>query len=891
MPIGPGARFGPYAVDSLLGTGGMGEVYLATDTRLHRTVAIKVLPQPLADNATRRERFTREARAAAGLSHPHICALYDVGEEDGRPFLVMEHLDGETLADRLRRGPLPLAEAVRCGIQIADALEHAHRQGVVHRDVKPSNVMLTRTGAKLLDFGLARLHEPDQIFTGSLAAVSSAQTESLTDEGTIVGTVQYMAPEQIEAGPVDDRTDLFALGVVLFEMATGKPAFEGTSAASLIAAVLERTPPAVSATRASVGAEATPPLLDQIVARCLAKNPDERWQTASDLRQALTWVAESSSPGALGAPVRQSRSRLAWIAGSVLLGGGLAAAALMLNADRASEARPWRYVVPAPENTTFNPAGSFQALSPDGSQLAFIAAAPQGGTALWILRSADSVAPKQIAGTAGAYHPFWSPDGRYVAFGAAGKLKRLEIATGLTETVADGWFTAASWGAAGVILQAVNRPGEAGPRMLHRVPATGGESLPATTLDSARSETAHAAPHFLPDGRHFLFLARSTNPQFDGTLYVGSLDSSDRVLLGHKRSAAIYASGFLLFMRDQTLLAQRFDTGTLTLTGEPSVVAENVDKPAAQLRGSISASQTGILAYRPATLTELVWFDRNGRRIESVGDPGHYADPSLSPDGQRIAVARKDPANGHLDVWVIDVKRRAPSPFTLAETPERRPLWSTDGSRLAYLSSARIVWKPLDGTGKEEELIGALTSFDAPDSWSPDGALVYEAFDGVTTRLWMAPAGDRKAVALSAAGRTELQGQVSPDGQWLAYVANEAGRYDVYVRRFPTGEGKTVVSPAGGIEPAWRRDGKELFFLAADRFLMSVSVKSGPSLDVSSPAPLFETKMSTVVNNTMVRNQYAVFQDGQRFLINQPTGSAPSIVVVVNWPGTLKASQ
>ena len=894
MSIAPGARLGPYEVETLLGSGGMGEVYRATDSRLGRTVAIKVLPQSVADNPTRRERFTREALAIAGLSHPHICALYDVGEQDGHPFLVMEHLEGESLADRLSRGPLALDELLRHGIEISDALDHAHRHGVVHRDLKPANVMLTRTGVKLLDFGLARLQGRDEIFTGSLSTGSPALTESLTNEGTIIGTVQYMAPEQLEAGAVDGRTDIFAFGAVLFEMATGRSAFEGGSTASVMAAVLERTPAPVSTTRASTGREPSSRLLDQIVARCLAKHPDARWQTASDLQQALAWVGDGLSPLPEPTPRRRDRSFLVWTAGGLVLAAAVLAIALMLTRARpASDTRSWRYLVPAPDSASFNPSPTFQALSPDGIHLAFTAAAPQGSTALWI-RSSDSVSPRVIPGTVGAYHPLWSPDGRFVAFGAAGALKRMELATGLIETVTEGWFTAASWGSSDTLLLSLSGGADpSGARPLYRVAATGGERLPATTLDPGRSETAHTHPHFLPDGRHFLFLANSTNPEFDGVLYVGLLDSKERVSLFRSMSAASYASGYLLFMQDQTLLGRRFDPTRFTLSGDPVVIASEVDRggPTGR-RGSVSVSQNGILAYRPVRQTQLVWLDRTGRSIGPIAEPDFYRDPSLSPDEQKVAVSRQDPTTNNADIWIIDLTRPVPARFTQADAAERQPLWTPDGTRLAYRSGTSIVWKRSDGAGVEEPLVGNLSGFDQPFSWTHEGRiLVYGAFDGKATHIWMTSiAGDRKALPLPATSGNDLQGQVSADGRWLAYASNEAGQYEVYVQRFPTGEDKVAVSRGGGSEPTWRRDGKELFYLAADRSLMAVSVNTTSGLKLSSPARLFETTMSTVVNNTLTRNQYVVTGDGQRFLVNQPAGSPPAIVVVVNWPAALGRS-
>jgi serine/threonine protein kinase len=885
-----GTQLGPYVIGRLLGRGGMGEVYHATDTRLHRTVAVKVLRQHRADDASRRERFVREARAIASLAHPHIRALYDVGDENGLQFLVMEYLDGDTLAERLRRGALPLSQVLRHAIEIADALDHAHRQGLIHRDLKPANVMLTQSGAKLLDFGLVKQQTGDTTF-GAPDETSAAETESLTEEGVTVGTVQYMAPEQLEELPVDERTDVFAFGAVIYEMATGRRAFEGNSKASLIAAILEHEPLPVSMALAS-GAVSSPLLLDHVVSKCLAKNPNHRWQTIGDLRDALTWLAEHVSQNERVIGFRQHRrppSRAVWLTATLICVGVVAGTVTTLISDRnrtRNGAHPMRWLLPAPEGTTFDPASQFLAVSPDGTHIAFVASSGESRNALWV-RPLDALVPRKLVD--GAAQPFWSPDSHFIAFNGEGPLKKVELATGLVTPLADVFVTSGSWNRDGTLLVSIY-PGERryGPRRLYMTSASGGSLTAATMLDPARGETAHTLPNFLPDGRHFLFSASASQ---EGMLYVGSLGSSDRIKLFPDHSRAAYASGYLLFARDETLLAQPFDTTTLRLEGEPAVVAKNVERSRVSQVASFSVSQTGVLAYRPVTQSELVWFDRNGRPLGSIGEPAHYANPALSPDEQKVAISRHDPVTSQSDIWVIDLNQRLPSKLTFAASSEGKPLWSPDGNVLVYKSGSSLVMKTSNGDGPEERLLDNLSGSDGPLDWSRDGrGLIYSTFDSATsTDVWMLRLdGGHERIPLLETGPGHVQRAVSPDGRWMAYVSSEGGRYDVYVRPFPSGDGKWLISPSGGIEPSWRRDGKELFYLAPDGSLMAVAIDTASTFKAGPPARLFETKVSTVVNTNFNRNQYVASADGQRFLVNQPTGKPASIVVVVDWPAELK---
>ncbi len=895
MSLAPGSRLGPYEVLSLVGAGGMGEVYRARDTRLARSVAIKVLPPHAGDQPISRQRLEREARAVSSLSHPHICSLFDIGEQDGVQFLVMEYLEGESLAQRLVRGPLPLDQALRHAIEIADALDHAHRAGVVHRDLKPANILLHSVGgrqfgetpsAKLLDFGVARLRAQERS--------PSDQSETLTERGTIVGTVQYMAPEQLEEKDVDGRTDMFAFGAVIYEMLTGRQAFTGSSKASVIAAILERDPPSlldVQNERAPQGNRemtSVPPLLAQIVSRCLAKNPNDRWQTARDLAQALKWVGrDGSGPTATILPPRGRRLRLAWLAAGLLAAIASLTALTVLSvwSRRATtDARAIRLTVSPPPNESFSESSASWALSPDGHNLVFLATFGQGERALW-LRSLDSLEARPIPGTVGASQPFWSADGRFLGF-VSGGLKKIDVTGGVAQALAAASAQSGTWNQDGVILFRSPNDGR-----LFQVLAAGGPARPVTTLDLSRAETAHAWPQFLPDGRHFLYLARSSRPDDDNAAYVASLDSPDRVRLMSSDSHVAYASpGHLVFMRGNTLFAQSFDDRRLRLVGEPVPIAEHVERTPGSQRGAFSVSQTGVLAYRPIAETQLIWFDRGGRRLEQIGPRGHYRDPALSPDARQVAVARFDPDAGTTDIWLIELARGIASRFTFDPASEETPLWSPDGRRILFRAQQRFFAKASNGTESGMPLTGPLGSA-TPNAWRGDGVIYSGSGPGSGSDVWLLPAtGDRKAVPLVQTRFAEWHGVPSPDGRWMAYVSSESGRNEVYVRPFPSGEGKWQVSIAGGIEPAWRGDGTEIFYIAENRKLMAVPIKTGAAVEAGTPVALFETAMSSSPNQGYTRNQYAVTADGQRFLVNQQAdGAFPApIMVVVNWPATLK---
>jgi serine/threonine protein kinase len=884
----PGALVGPYRLEGVVGEGGMGQVYKARDTRLGRTVAVKVLAPELAHDPEFRSRFEREARAISHLEHPHICPLYDVGEQDGTAYLVMPHLQGETLAERLTRGALPIELALTTAAEIADALDAAHTVGITHRDLKPANIFLTKSGVKLLDFGLAK----STVSLGRGSDHATMAGSELTRPGIVLGTVPYMAPEQLEGKETDARTDLFALGVVIHEMATGRPAFAGEHQANLISAIMSSHPPPVSTLRpdAPVG-------LDRVVAACLSKDPEARWQSARDVRRALLWLLDPVTPQS-SAPASKRWQRHLVPAGAALVLGALIASfaqSLFSDGEEATDPRAFRFEIFPPEGAAFAMSPAFMAVSPDGRSLAWHGPNAQGETGVWV-RSLDSPEARMLPGTAGGVQPFWSPDSRSLAFAAGGKLKRIELSGGLAQTLADSpGGRSGTWSREGFI---VTTP-VAG--ALHKVPAMGGSPSPATILDTTRGETDHVWPHFLPDGKRFLYLARSTQPEHDGVVYVASLDSTDRVALFQSDSHVVYVpEGYLLFMQSDTLVAQPFDLTSLRTTGEPLPVAERLEINTETRRGAFSASHNGVVAFRPVGETQLTWFDRSGRQLGVVGPAGRYRNPALSPDEQRLAVARIDRETGAPDIWLIELARGVTSPFTSHPALDDMPIWSPDGTEIVFRTMregrSQLYRKTASGGEPEQAVLATASRGRIPFDWSADGRFVIFGDDDAHTRfafdLWRADVRDGgEAVPFLQTRFNETQAQLSPDGQWVAYVSNDSGRNEISVSRFPSGEGKWRLSTAGGVEPRWRGDGKEVFFVALDQSLMAVPVMTGPTVQAGVPVRLFQTGMRGTLMSSYVRNQYVSTADGQRFLIDHlPRGRAPSssITVMVNWVATLR---
>ena len=900
MPLTSGTRLGPYEVISPAGAGGMGEVYRARDTRLERTVAIKILPEHLSCNPEAKQRFDREARAISSLNHPNICTLYDVGHQDGIDYVVMEFLEGETLADRLTKGPLSPEQVLKYGIEICEGLEKAHRGGVTHRDLKPGNVMLTKTGAKLMDFGLAKAAsvKPASSLTATLSGPSAdrpSADQPLTARGMIVGTFQYMSPEQIEGKEADARSDIFALGAVLYEMATGKRAFEGKSTTSVIAAILERNPAPISAVRPMF-----PRALDNVVRTCLEKDPDDRWQSIRDLRTNLEWIAEGNGAVALSAAHHSPwRERAAWMLAVALLCAVAIFAVGRYRSPAAGETvhfsvnPPEKAVFSGPPNITV-PVPQF-ALSPDGRAIVFVANSTGGDPVIW-LRSMDQVTARPLPGTEHAQFPFWSPDSRWLGFFAEGKLKKIPGAGGPVQVLADvADAFGGSWGAGdNVIFGKLSSS-------IFRVSSSGGIVTEVTKMDTIQK--AHRWPQFLPDGRHFLFHVQGGDPERRG-IYVGSLEGGTQKFLLRTESSALYAwPGYLLYLEGDTLLGQGFDAVHLELKGEPFTVAEHVGRSTGFNIG-VSASGTGMLAYAAAMLQRgrLTWFDRAGNSLNSVGVEGDYSDFRLSHDGQMLAVSLVDPKVWNPDIWLIDLMRGGPSRFTVGSDLSAAPVWSPDGARIVFRTNrngqTELYAKSAGGGGNEEVVLTYGTQheagIDTPNlvcsDWSPDGRYVIASVPQQSTGddLWLIPmmSGDKKPFKFLGLPADQIHANFSPDGHFVAYTSNESGRYQVYVQTFPLSDRKWQVSTDGGYEPRWRGDGREIYYLSEDRKLMAVSVGAGPSFAV--PKMLFQTRVPEGV--TSRRTHYVPSRDGQRFLINtQSNDATPNpITVVLNWQAELK---
>jgi eukaryotic-like serine/threonine-protein kinase len=875
MSLAAGVRLGPYEILGSLGAGGMGEVYKARDVRLDRLVAIKVLPAALAADAGLRQRLEREARAVAALQHPHICTLHDVGHQNGIDFLVMEYLEGQTLADHLRKGAFPVDRTLQYALQIADALDQAHRAGIVHRDLKPGNIMLTPSGIKLLDFGLAKLRPQLAVGGfGSGVTETAPLTAPLTGAGRILGTLAYMAPEQIEGKNADHRADIWAFGCVVYEMAAGHKTFSGMSDAGTIAAILERQPEPLSKRQ-----PLTPLALDRLVTRCLAKDPEDRYQSARDAFLELRGTGSADVP-------RPAARRVAWrpvAAGAI--------AALVVAAVGVAVWRSKRGIAPtdAPVlRLSIGPGAEaafpqMPAISPDGGHVAFSAVSPDGIQRLWIW-STESARSQTVGASDGAALPFWSPDSRSVAFFAGGKLKKVEVNGGAPQVLADAPNGAGgSWNQNGVIIFA-----PAGAGGLHRVPAVGGSSTPLTTIAPGATFTTHRHPWFLPDGEHFLFLAQEPG-QIASSVYVASLGTPDRAArLVTADSEAAYSSGFLIYARGPRLLAHAFDVRRLQAIGEPFPIAGNL--PFLADRGVYSAfsiSSSGIVCYSTGDdgRKQFVWFDRAGRVLRRVGSAGLYRDFDLSPDGRRLVVARYDPDRGLNNLWLMDVDRGTVSRFSLESRSHTDPVWAPDGRRIAFSVRKNLFFdihqQGTEANARDEVL---LTSEDAKyvEDWSGDGKFILygagkEGFD-----LWILPTfGPRQPRPFLESPFHKDEPQFSPDGKWVAYNSNETGRWEAYVTSFPDAQQKFPVSTTGGIQPRWRADGRELFYLALDGTLMSATVDMSRGFVAGVPKALFPTGLQRNPGT----GQYAVTPDGQRFLLRTdfPDDKSQGFTIVLNW--------
>ena len=887
MKIEPGSRLGPYEISARIGAGGMGEVWRATDTRLERSVAIKILPAEFADNAHLRLRFEREAKAISHLNHPNICTLHDVGVDNGVHFLVMELLDGETLADRLQRGPLPLEQALRTGIEIASALDRAHREGVIHRDLKPANIILTKSGAKLLDFGLAK--SGLSTTSGQSMINAATQAKPLTQEGTIVGTFQYMSPEQISGETVDARTDIFAFGAVMYEMLTGKAAFAGKNRTSIIAAILSGEPQAISALQ-----PLTPPALERVVKTCLAKDADDRWQTAHDVMLELKWIQEGGSQAGVAAPVlhrRKTRERVSWTIAAIALIAAAAMSVLYIRAQR-SPARVLRIAVPIPAELKltldFESVGSLT-ISPDGRVVTFPATSTDGKKGLW-LRALDG-APQLLTGTENAVFPFWSPDSRFIAFFADGKLKKIDLDGSPPLTICDAPTNprSGSWSKDGTIIFS---PTSISP--ICKVSASGGPVVPVTKF--ATGETTHRWATFLPDGKHFIYMAGThaggTKAETNG-VYIDSIDKPSRKLLLRARSNVEYANGFLLYARDKTLVAHPFDPSTLTFTGDPIPVTQDIEYSADFFRAVFSVSNDGTLVYadgakdQKSTMFEL---DRNGKQVRQIGEPDYYRGVVASADGKRLALTIDDHNNGILNIWLHDVARNVRTRFTFGTSDRSSPVWSNDGTQIAYsVVSAKgtpeIHVKDVDGSQSDRLISPEDGTLKRANAFSPDGKLLLVSavsFGGATRAdIYVMPAAGGKLTPVIQTPATEDIGSFSADGKWIAYTSDESGRSEIYVTDFPQHQRKWQLSNNGGGGADWSLDGREIIYYTEDGKGFAVPVTtSGNSISFGTPQPVFDIALTNVIAN--------LSSDHQHWFIAAPPEWKPTLHVVTNWPATLK---
>jgi Tol biopolymer transport system component len=866
----------------------MGEVWRGRDTRLDRSVAVKLLPPGFAADEERRQRFEREARTISSLNHPHICTLFDVGHEGDAHFLVMELLEGESLADRLQRGPLPLEQVVRFGAQVADALHAAHRQGIVHRDLKPGNVTLAKTGAKLLDFGLARSATGADTPHGSTEVPTEAKP--LTTAGTVLGTFQYMAPEQLEGQEADARTDIFALGALLYEMATARRAFDGKSKSSLIAAILSSQPPPISSVLPVM-----PPALDHVVRKCLEKDPDDRWQSAHDVASELRWIGETGSQAGVPAPSsrrRRTRERLAWGLVAVL---GVATA--LLGATHllgpVGKTPAFRATLQPPPNTTLVPFDELGvALSPDGRKLAFVANGADGGKELWI-RDLSGMDARPLPETVGAWYPFWSPDGRHVGFFADGKLKRIDLRGGSPQVIADAPSgRGGSWSRDDVILFAPDIRSA-----IHRVPASGGEPVAVTRFDR-ETETTHRWPHFLPDGTHFLYVlrGRSADSPEDSRLMVASLESTETRVLIEDASNAVYVEpGYVLYGRGANLYAWRFDPARRQLVGQPAPVTDgklSYWEPKDLLVFTVSHS--GELVYLPEAIprTTLQWYDPGGRPLGPLGSPGFHRAPRISPDGRKVVFFLSEASQAPGDLWVMDLQYERPFRLTQTSGVFTDPAWSHDSSRVAFGCQPRsyqdICLKSLEGGGLE--ILTESPNWKTSPSWMPDGrSLVFAEQDPENNY-------DLRVLDLDDEGKgrplletpfSERFPEVSPDGRWVAYVSNETGRTEVVVRRATAGSiEQWPISTKGGSQPRWRSDGRELYYVSPDGFLMAVTLETDPVVRPRTPRRLFRLPERP---DRAIPVFEDVTPDGKRFLLNVPATARASVGfhVVLGWPSLL----
>jgi serine/threonine protein kinase len=879
MPLAPGTHLGPYEITGPLGAGGMGEVYRARDTRLDRTVAIKILSKEMSNDPAHKQRFEREAKTISSLNHPHICTLHDIGCHNGTDYLVMEYVEGESLAHRLEKGPLLLDQVLKIGRELADALDKAHRNGIIHRDIKPGNIMLTKSGAKLLDFGLAR----STTASDTLATFTATAPKSpLTQEGTIVGTFQYMSPEQVEGKELDSRSDIFSLGAVLYEMLTGQRAFPGKSSLSVASAILEKDPAPISSLK-----PLTPPSLEHVIRRCLAKDPDDRWQNTKDLSSELKWISESGVQANSISPevtAKGTQTVLPWIISGAL-------ALLLVGAFLW-----WRNSKPQEQTMQFYAPLPFPAqdlaIAPNGHTVAVVGYLEFARkNALWTYDVGTPEA-KNLPDTEGATYPFWSPDGRFLAFFADGKLKKLEVSGGPVQTLCDAPSgRGGTWNKAGVIVFTPNATPGTG---LYRVSASGGRPSPISSPDASRGETAHRWPMFLPDGAHFLYLAANfTGRKEVNAIFVGSLlDSKEKHFVMKANTNVAYAApGYLVYYHDKTLLAQPFDLKRFALSGETATIQTQIEYQPQVARAVFAVSDNGLLVSQTGngvTLSQPVWFDRHGLEAGAVGKPEVYGNVSIAPSGRSLLVDIVDLGTVSTNIWTYDLQRDSATRVTFSSGFNYLPIWSPDAARLVFGANTDVgrglFMKNSDGTQEERSI--AEDDFDKlPDDWSRDGKYILYTRG---TDLWFVMLPELRGRLFLKGLSIFRNGQFSPDGKWVAYASNETGKWEIYVNSFPDARSKWQISAAGGEQPRWRGDGKELFYLSAAGKMMAAPVTTGNKFAAGTPVALFPATPRQRMSSTDMFS-YDVSRDGQRFLINTPVKQAETapMTVILNWPAKL----
>jgi Tol biopolymer transport system component len=862
MTLLPGTKLGPYEIVASIGAGGMGEVYRARDNRLGRDIAVKILPESFARDQDRLRRFEQETRSVAALNHPNILAIYDVGQHGSAPFLVSELLEGESLRALLDGGALPQRKAIEYGVQVAQGLAAAHDKGIVHRDLKPENLFVSKDGrVKILDFGLAKLAAKSDASNSD----GITMTGSHTAAGVVMGTASYMAPEQVRAQNVDARTDIFAFGAVLFEMLSGRRAFRRDTPAETMTAVLKEDPPEIASLSQPVS-----PALDRIVRRCLEKNPEQRFQSAKDLSFALSSLSgtdASSTARAIQLPVR--RSPWLWVSAGLALVA--LAAILWAVAKHPVAAERQQFAIPVPGEV------SLMALSSDGRMLAFIS--PDEKTAipmLYVQRVGSSTAT-ELPGTAGASYPFWSPDDEYVAFFANGKLQKQALSGGAPQMLASvSSARGGSWGKKNVIVYSPEASG-----WLWSINADGSAAGPLTAKIVGKGEQSHRWPLFFPDGDHFLFWSGNfNNNQGDADIgiYVSSLAATGKKMIAPARSNVASLGGQLLYVDDKRqLITMPFDGSKAAVFGEPTVIANAVGFQPSTYWGAFTGALNGTVIFNSETeitRSALTWVDRTGKEVGRVREPGVLSNPSISPDGEQVAVDVSDLKANNVDIWIESLKGGSNQRFTFDPSEEVDGVWSRDGKTIAYRSaanSARLMLKPASGLVREVPILSLQVGGEIlPNSWTVDDKqiLCTTVSGGRPSDLVLVPASGGKAIPFLNSKFAETNGQISPDGRWVAYASNESGDWEIYVTSFPGAGGKWQVSRGGGSEPRWRRDGKEIFYITPTGMLTAVSVVGGDAFTTGTPAPLFQLRSRTTISSTDLYT-YDVARDGTRFLVNR----------------------